>query len=47
MATAQLLLERGRRISDVAVRVRQIFECEFAGIGQFCFDLGSGKFPVC
>ncbi len=47
MATAQLLLDRGRRIADVAGRVRQIFEREFAGIEQFCFDLGSGKFPIC
>ncbi len=47
MATAQLLLERGRRIGDVADRARQIFEREFADIGQFCFDLGNGKFTIC
>lgn len=47
MATAQLLLDRGRRIGDVAGRARQIFEREFAGIGQFCFDLANGKFPIC
>jgi S-adenosylmethionine synthetase len=47
MATAQLLLERGMRIGDVASRARQIFEREFAGIGQFCLELGNGEYPIC
>ncbi len=47
MATAQLLLERGRRIGEIARRVEDIFERELAGISAFCAELARGEYPVC
>ena len=47
IASAQLLLERGRRIGEIARRVEDIFERELGAIGAFCAALGRGEFPVC
>ncbi|MCM2358903.1 MAG: methionine adenosyltransferase, partial [Geobacteraceae bacterium] len=47
LATAQLLLERGRRIGEIERGVEEIFERELAGINAFCADLAKGKYPVC
>jgi S-adenosylmethionine synthetase len=47
MATAQLLLERGRRINEIARKVEDIFERELAGISLFCAALARGEFPIC
>ena len=47
IANAQLLLERGRRIGEIARRVEEIFARELAGINAFCAALGRGEFPVC
>ncbi|ABQ25648.1 methionine adenosyltransferase [Geotalea uraniireducens] len=47
MATAQLLLERGRKIDEIAKTVEDIFEREFAGINAFCTALARGEYPVC
>lgn len=47
MATAQLLLERGRRIDEIARQAEEIFGREFAGIATFCLELGRGKYPIC
>jgi S-adenosylmethionine synthetase len=47
MATAQLLLERGRRISEISRKVENIFERELAGMSKFCAALARGEFPVC
>ncbi|OPY83288.1 MAG: S-adenosylmethionine synthetase [Syntrophus sp. PtaU1.Bin005] len=47
MATAQILLERGRTIGDVASRTKDIFETEFSEINRFCEELSAGKYPVC
>ncbi len=47
MASAQLLLEKGRRIRDISEPVQMIIEAELAGIGGFCERLASGAFPVC
>jgi S-adenosylmethionine synthetase len=47
IATARLLLERGRRIVEVSARVEALFEREFAGMAGFCADLARGEYPVC
>ena len=47
MATAQLLLARGRKIDEIAKTVEGIFEREFAGINAFCMALARGEYPVC
>ena len=46
-ATAQLMLERGRRIDEIAHKVEAIFERELAGISAFCAALARGEYPVC
>jgi S-adenosylmethionine synthetase len=47
MATAQLLLERGRKIDEIARTVEEIFAREFAAINGFCLALARGEYPVC
>lgn len=47
MAAAQVLLERGRGINEVAKKTEEIFEKEFSGINRFCMELSKGKYPVC
>jgi len=47
MATAQVLLERGRKINEIAKIAEGIFEEEFSNISKFCKDLSKGKYPVC
>jgi S-adenosylmethionine synthetase len=47
MATAQVLLEDGRRLSDIHRSVEQIFAVAFAELDDFCRRLGEGEFPVC
>jgi len=47
IATAQLLLEKGRRISDINRKVEAIFEQQFAEINGFCAALARGEYPVC
>ncbi len=47
IATAQLLLEKGRRINEISAKVEAIFEREFADINSFCADLARGKYTVC
>lgn len=47
LATAQLLLEKGRRIDEIASQVEEIFEREFADINRFCAALARGDYPVC
>ena len=47
VATAQVLLERGRRIGEIAKTAEEIFEREFSGINKFCMELSRGKYPVC
>jgi S-adenosylmethionine synthetase len=46
LATAQLLLERGRRINEISRRVEAVFERKFAEIGTFCSALARGEYPV-
>lgn len=47
MATAQVLLERGRGINEVAQKAEEIIEKELSRINTFCMDLSKGKYPVC
>jgi len=47
MATAQVLMERGRGIKEVAKTAEEIFEKEFSQINRFCMELSKGKYPVC
>ena len=46
-ATAQVLLERGQGINEVAKKAEEIIEREFSGIHKFCTELSRGKYPVC
>lgn len=47
MATAEVLLERGRKINEIAKKIEEIFEKEFSSINKFCMELARGKYPVC
>lgn len=47
IASAQLLLERGRRINDITATVEAVFERSFATIDHFCAALARGEYPVC
>lgn len=47
MATAQVLLERGRKINEISKKTEVIFEREFSNINKFCMELSRGKYPVC
>ena len=47
LATAQLLLEKGQRIDEIAAKVEEIFEHELADISGFCEALARGDYPVC
>lgn len=47
MATAQVLLERGRKINEIAKKAEEIFEREFSKINKFCMELSRGKYPIC
>jgi S-adenosylmethionine synthetase len=47
IATAQVLLERGRKFRGIIGPAKEIFEREFSAIERFCADLGRGKFPIC
>lgn len=47
VAAAQLLPERGRRVTDVARRAEEIVERGLSTIGDFCMELAAGLHPVC
>jgi len=47
VAAAQVLLERGRRISEVAGPAEAIIGRELASINRFCRDVSKGKYPIC
>lgn len=47
MATAQVLLQRGRKIGEITKTAEEIFEREFAHINKFCMELSLGKYPIC
>ena len=47
MATAQVLLERGKKMREIIGLAERIFEREFANINRFCTALSKGKYPIC
>ncbi len=47
MATAQILLEEGKEIKDVAENAEEIFARELKNINSFCLELAEGKHPIC
>jgi S-adenosylmethionine synthetase len=47
MATAQVLMKKGRKLKDVSKDISSIIEKELADITAFCDSLAEGKFPVC
>jgi S-adenosylmethionine synthetase len=47
MASAQVLLERGRRINEIANKTEEIIAEELSEINKFCMKLSRGKYPVC
>jgi S-adenosylmethionine synthetase len=46
-AVAQLVLERGVKLSEVRAQVRDVMEAELSGIQRFCEDLAYGRIPIC
>jgi len=47
VATAQVLLEKGRRVSDIAKTAEGIIGRELGSINKFCMELSRGKYPIC
>jgi len=47
MAAVQVLLEKGRHISEIAATAEEICALELARIDQFCRELGRGAYPIC
>jgi S-adenosylmethionine synthetase len=47
IATAQVLLEQGRKVRDLTRAAEGIFEREFSFLGRFCRDLSRGRYPMC
>jgi len=47
VATAQVLLEPGRKVSEIIAPAGEIFEREFAEINRFCTALSKGKYTIC
>ncbi len=47
MATARILLERGKRAPELPGRAREIIEGELKRINGLCLDLAKGGYPVC
>ncbi|HJV34063.1 methionine adenosyltransferase [Geomonas sp.] len=47
MANAQLHMAKGRRASEVAGRVEEIFLREFSRMGEFCLSLAKGAHRIC
>jgi S-adenosylmethionine synthetase len=46
-ASAQVLLEKGRHVDEVAVHVEEIFERELTGLDSLCDALTRGEYPIC
>jgi S-adenosylmethionine synthetase len=46
-ASAQILLEKGRHVDEVAEYVEEIFERELTGIDSLCDALIRGEYPIC
>lgn len=47
VATAQILLEPGKRIKDVAPSAEAIIGEELQDINRFCLEMVEGKYQIC
>ncbi|MBI5025539.1 MAG: methionine adenosyltransferase [Nitrospirae bacterium] len=47
VASLQLSVEDGADLNEVTRKSREIMEEELSRIGDFCFELAMGKYPVC
>ncbi len=47
MATAQVLLEKGRTMSEIGGEAEAIIEKGFSEVNTFCRELSRGVYPVC
>ncbi len=47
MASAQLLLENGRKPEELTKTIEEIFQRNLAELDNFCLALAMGRFPVC
>jgi S-adenosylmethionine synthetase len=47
VATAQVLLEGGRKVREITRTAEDIFAREFSALNLFCRDLSRGRYPVC
>lgn len=47
MASAQLLLENGRKPEELTKTIEEIFQQNLAELNNFCLALAMGRFPVC
>jgi S-adenosylmethionine synthetase len=47
MASAQIIPEKGMRLSDLSREAARIIEKELSGIAGFCESLAAGQYPVC
>lgn len=47
MATAQVLLEKGRRIGEIVRVTEEVFAKELSRINKFCIELSKGIYPIC
>jgi S-adenosylmethionine synthetase len=47
MVTAQVILEKGRKIHEISGPINDIFEDRLADINRFSRDLSVGKYPIC
>jgi S-adenosylmethionine synthetase len=47
MASAQVLLEKGKRLKDVSYTIKDIMEEGFYYINSLCLELAEGKRSVC
>lgn len=47
MASAQVLLEKGRRLGDISKDIKRIFEKELSQISKFCSKLSRGEYSIC
>jgi hypothetical protein len=47
VASAQILLERGKNIKEVAPHIKEVLERELENIEALCLELANGAHPVC
>ena len=47
VASAQVILEEGTKLEEIAGEIREIIEGELEDIDKFCMDLAYGKITIC